>query len=63
MAFRIADDSCLLLLDLKDLWSMLQHMDGRAPEFKTQLGNVSTASVGAIQRAGWSWKSRAGFLL
>ncbi len=50
MAFRIADDSGLLLLDLKDLRAMVQFVGDHAAEFKTQYGNVSPASVGAIQR-------------
>ncbi len=50
MVFRIADESGLLLLDLKDLRSMLQYVGDNADQFKTQYGNVSTASVGAIQR-------------
>jgi DNA helicase HerA-like ATPase len=50
MAFRIADDNGLLLLDLKDLRSMVQFVGDHAAEFKTQYGNVSPASVGAIQR-------------
>jgi uncharacterized protein len=50
LVFKIADDNGLLLLDLKDLRSMLQHVAERAPEFQTSYGNVSPASVGAIQR-------------
>jgi uncharacterized protein len=50
MVFRIADDQGLLLLDLKDLRAMLQHVGDNASSFKTQYGNVSAASVGAIQR-------------
>jgi hypothetical protein len=50
MAFKIADDNGLLLLDLKDLRSMVQHVGDNAAQFKTQYGNVSPASVGAIQR-------------
>ena len=48
--FKIADDNGLLLLDLKDLRSMVQHVADNAKEFKTQYGNVSAASAGAIQR-------------
>ena len=51
MAFKIADDNGLLLLDLKDLRSMIQFVGDNADQFKTQYGNVSTASVGAIQRS------------
>jgi DNA double-strand break repair helicase HerA and related ATPase len=50
LVFKIADDSGLLLLDLKDLRAMLQHVGDHAAQFKTQYGNVSAASVGAIQR-------------
>ena len=48
--FRIADDNGLLLLDLKDLRSMLQYAGDNAAQFRTQYGNISTASIGAIQR-------------
>jgi DNA helicase HerA-like ATPase len=51
MAFKIADDNGLLLLDLKDLRSMIQFVGDNADQFKTQYGNISTASVGAIQRS------------
>jgi DNA helicase HerA-like ATPase len=51
MVFKIADDQGLLLLDLKDLRAMLQHVGEHARDFTTQYGNVSAASVGAIQRA------------
>ena len=50
MVFRIADANGLLLLDLKDLRSMLQYVGDNADQFKTEYGNVSAASVGAIQR-------------
>ncbi len=50
LVFRIADDGGLLLLDLKDLRAMLQHVGDNAAQFKTQYGNVSAASIGAIQR-------------
>ncbi|MBR0230923.1 MAG: DUF853 family protein [Clostridia bacterium] len=49
--FRIADDKQLLLLDLKDLRSMVQHVGDHANEYKLQYGNVSAQSLGAIQRA------------
>ncbi len=49
--FKIADDNGLLLLDLKDLRSMVQYVGDNADRFKTQYGNISAASVGAIQRA------------
>jgi hypothetical protein len=50
LVFKIADDQGLLLLDLKDLRAMLQHVGDNAAQFKTAYGNVSTASIGAIQR-------------
>jgi hypothetical protein len=50
IAFRIADDDGLLLLDLKDLQAMLVHVAERAGELKVRYGNVSNASVGAVQR-------------
>jgi DNA helicase HerA-like ATPase len=50
LAFKIADDSGLLLLDLKDLRAMLQHVGDNAKQFTTQYGNISSASIGAIQR-------------
>jgi len=50
LAFKIADDNGLLLLDLKDLTSLMQYVGDNADQFTTQYGNVSKASVGAIQR-------------
>lgn len=50
LVFEIADDSGLLLLDLKDLRSMLRHVGDNASTFTTDYGNISRASVGAIQR-------------
>ena len=50
LVFKIADDNGLLLLDLKDLRAMLQYVGDNASEFTTKYGNVSAASVGAIQR-------------
>ena len=50
VVFKIADDNGLLLLDLKDLRAMLEHVGDNAAQFKTQYGNVSTASIGIIQR-------------
>ena len=51
IVFRIADDKGLLLLDLKDLRSMVQYVGDNAKEFKLTYGNISSQSVGAIQRA------------
>jgi len=50
LVFKIADDNGLLLLDLKDLRAMLQFVGDNAKQFTTQYGNVSVASIGAIQR-------------
>ncbi|NWG03222.1 MAG: DUF853 family protein [Syntrophaceae bacterium] len=51
LIFKIADDHGLLLLDLKDLRSMAQFVGDNAEQFKTQYGNISAASIGAIQRS------------
>ena len=51
LVFKIADDNGLLLLDLKDLRAMLQWVGDSARQFTTEYGNVSVASIGAIQRA------------
>lgn len=48
--FKIADDKGWLLLDLKDLRAMMQHAAENAAEYQTQYGNISAASVGAVQR-------------
>jgi DNA helicase HerA-like ATPase len=50
IVFKIADANGLLLLDLKDLRSMLQYVGENAKQFTTEYGNISAASVGAIQR-------------
>jgi DNA helicase HerA-like ATPase len=50
LVFKIADDQGLLLLDLKDLRAMLQNAGDNAAQYKTQYGNISPASIGAIQR-------------
>ena len=50
LSFKIADDNGLALLDLKDLRAMLQHVGDNAALFQTEYGNVSAASIGAIQR-------------
>jgi DNA helicase HerA-like ATPase len=49
--FKIADDKGWLLLDLKDLRAMMQHAAENAAEYQTNYGNISAASVGAVQRA------------
>jgi DNA helicase HerA-like ATPase len=51
IAFRIADEEGLLMLDLKDLQALLSHLADRASELITRYGNVTKASVGAVQRA------------
>ena len=48
--FKIADDNGLLLLDLKDLRAMAQYAGENASKFQTEYGNISAASIGAIQR-------------
>ena len=50
LVFKIADDNGLLLLDMKDLRAMLQHIGDNAKQFTTEYGNISAASIGAIQR-------------
>lgn len=51
LVFRVADDNGLLLLDLKDLRAMLQYVGENAAQFRMEYGNVSAASVGAVQRS------------
>jgi len=51
LIFKIADDGGMMLLDLKDLRAMAQHVGDNAKDFTTEYGNISGASVGAIQRA------------
>lgn len=60
MVFKIADDNQLLLLDLKDLRSMLQFVGDNAKQFTTDYGNVSAASIGAIQRGLLTLESQGG---
>ena len=50
VAFRVADDNGWLLLDSKDLRTLLQHVGDNAADFRTSYGNISAASIGAIQR-------------
>ncbi len=50
LVFKLADDQGLLLLDLKDLRAMLQHVGDNAAQVRTEYGNISAASIGAIQR-------------
>ena len=60
LVFKIADDNGLLVLDLKDLRAMLQYVGENASQFTTQYGNVSAASVGAIQRGLMQIESQGG---
>lgn len=60
LVFKIADDSRLLLLDLKDLRAMLQYVGDNGSQFTTQYGNISAASVGAIQRGLMQIESQGG---
>jgi DNA helicase HerA-like ATPase len=50
LVFKVADDNGLLLLDMKDLRAILQHIGDNAKQFTTEYGNISAASIGAIQR-------------
>ncbi|ENO91140.1 hypothetical protein C662_17868 [Thauera sp. 28] len=50
LVFKIADDNGMLLLDLKDLRAMVQFVGENAKSFTTEYGNISPASIGAIQR-------------
>jgi DNA helicase HerA-like ATPase len=60
LVFKIADDNGLLLLDLKDLRAMLNHVGTNAKNFTVQYGNISAASVGAIQRGLVELESQGG---
>jgi DNA helicase HerA-like ATPase len=60
VAFRVADEGGLLLLDLKDLRAMLEHVSEGAATLRARYGNVSPTSVGAIQRALLALESQGG---
>lgn len=60
LAFKVADDEGLALLDLKDLRAMIQNVGERSKELSLSYGNVSSASIGAIQRALLSLESQGG---
>ena len=60
IVFRVADDHGLLLLDLKDLRAMLQYVGDNRKEFTTSYGNVSAASIGAIQWALLAFEEEGG---
>src|SRR5271156_2376956 len=62
LVFKIADDSGLLLLDMKDIQAMLQHVGESSKEYQTQYGNISAASIGAIQRGLVSLEQQGGGL-
>ncbi|MGQ0443125.1 MAG: helicase HerA-like domain-containing protein [Methylophilaceae bacterium] len=61
--FKIADDKGWLLLDIKDLRAMSQHAAEHAAEYQTEYGNISAASVGALQRALLQIETEGGDLL
>jgi DNA helicase HerA-like ATPase len=60
LVFKVADDNGMLLLDLKDLRAMLQYVGENAKDLTTEYGNVSSASVGAIQRGLLALESQGG---
>ena len=60
LVFKIADDNGLLLLDLKDLRAMLQYVGNNAAQYQTAYGNISAASIGAVQRALMSLEEQDG---
>jgi len=60
LVFKVADDNGLLLLDLKDLRAMLAYVGENAKTFTTEYGNVSSASIGAIQRGLLALESQGG---
>ena len=59
IAFKLADDEGLLLLDLKDLRALLVEVQQRSAEIATKYGNVATATVGAVQPRCWCSSNRA----
>lgn len=63
LLFKVADDNGLLLLDLKDLRAMLQFVGDNAKTFTTEYGNISAASVGAIQRGLLTLESQGGNMI
>ncbi len=63
IVFRVADDNGLLLLDLKDLRAMLAYVGDNRAEFTTTYGNVSAASIGAIQRALLAFEDEGGDIM
>lgn len=63
LVFKVADDKGLLLIDMKDLRAMLLHVTDNAKEYRLKYGNVSAASIGAIQRALLRLENEGGDLL
>lgn len=63
IVFKVADDQGLLLLDLKDLRAMLKFVGDNREEFTTSYGNVTTASIGAIQRALLTFEDEGGEMI
>jgi DNA helicase HerA-like ATPase len=60
LVFKIADDNGLLLLDMKDLRAMCQDVGDNASQYTTEYGNISAASIGAIQRGLMQIESQGG---
>jgi DNA helicase HerA-like ATPase len=60
LVFKIADDDGLMLLDMKDLRAMCQHVGDNASNYTTEYGNISAASIGAIQRGLMQIESQGG---
>jgi DNA helicase HerA-like ATPase len=60
LVFKMADNNGLLLLDMKDLRAMLQYVGDNAKQFTTEYGNISAASIGAIQRGLLQIESQGG---
>ena len=60
IVFKVADDNGMLLLDLKDLRAMCQHVGENAATYKNEYGNISAASIGAIQRGLLGLEQQAG---
>ncbi len=63
ICFRVADDNGLLLLDMRDLRAMLNYIAENANALRTTFGNISAASVGAIQRRLLQLEDQGGNLL
>ncbi len=63
LVFKIADDNGMVILDMKDLRSMLQYAGDHSTEFTTEYGGISKASIGAIQRGLLNLESQGGDLL